>query len=224
MRVLVVAAHPDDEVLGCGGTLARHTATGDTVNVFLCTDGVGARGSALGSPVDREARKKAALEAAKLLGTKAPHMEDFPDNRLDSVPLLDVVQAVEAYAVECEPEVVYTHHSADLNVDHRLVHEAVMTAFRPQSQTSVSTILCFETPSSTEWRAPTETHGFLPNWFVDIRETLDQKRAALLSYSAEMRPFPHPRSVRAIEALAEWRGASVGHNAAEAFVVARHVR
>ena len=219
MTVLVIAAHPDDEALGCGGVLARHSGQGEEVHVLFLADGVTSRDEA--GEAEAGARAAAAFEAAKALGAKPPRFAGMPDNKLDTVPLLDVIKAVEEALAETAPDVVYTHHGGDLNVDHRIAHQAVLTACRPQPRSPVRAIYAFEVPSSTEWNDQPEV--FIPNRFVDISATLDAKMKALACYAGEMRPFPHPRSVEAIEALARWRGASAGLEAAEAFHVIRRV-
>ena len=140
---------------------------------------------------------------------------------MDSVALLDVVKVVERHVARVAPRVVYTHHPSDLNVDHNVVHRAVLTACRPLPGSSVERILCFEVPSSSEWQALTAAPAFAPNWFNDVSATLPLKLKALLAYASEMHPFPHPRSLEAVEHLARWRGASAGFAAAEAFVLAR---
>jgi LmbE family N-acetylglucosaminyl deacetylase len=219
-NVLVLAAHPDDEALGCGGTIARHVAVGDHVKVVFFTDGVGARhqGSSASYKQDEVIRNKAAHRAAEALGIMSPICFGFPDNRLDSVDLLDLVKAAENLGQRCRPTTVYTHWSGDLNVDHRMVYQAVMTAFRPMADCPVMQIRLFEVPSSTEWGDRAVTPGFRPNLYVGIDSFLDVKRRALKAYDQEMRSFPHPRSLQAIEALARWRGAESGMLAAEAFV------
>ena len=217
--VLVVAAHPDDEALGCGGTIARLSASGSKVHILFLADGETARAGASKDMLAK--RRRIATEAAAKLGAQNPGFLDFPDNRLDSVDLLDVVQAIEKHASGIGPELVLTHFGGDLNVDHRACAEAVLTAFRPVPDQSVRSILAFEVPSSTEWRVAAGPTGFAPNAFFDVSATLDVKRSALEIYAREMRDFPHPRSVEAVEALARWRGATVGVGAAEAFVVLR---
>lgn len=217
MTVLVIAAHPDDEALGCGGAMARHSAQGEDVHVLFLADGVSSREGG----GDADARAAAAREAAKVLGAKPPRFAGMPDNKLDTVPLLDVIKAVEAALADVAPDVVYTHHGGDLNVDHRIAQQATLTACRPLAGCPVRAIYAFEVPSSTEWND--DAQPFIPNRFVDISATLDAKMKALACYSDEMRPFPHPRSVEAIEALAKWRGATAGLEAAEAFHVIRRV-
>lgn len=219
--VLVVAAHADDEVLGCGGSIARHAAAGDQVHVIFVADGVTSR------PVAEEeelARRQRATEVAgKLLGISSSYFLGLPDNRLDSVPLLDIVQPLEALIGELAPEIVYTHHYGDLNLDHRLTHQAVMTACRPQPRATVREILTFEVMSSTEWNSTGHT-PFLPNLFVDIGEHLEFKMRALEAYELEMRASPHSRSLVHLRCLARHRGNSIGVEAAEAFMVMRMIR
>jgi LmbE family N-acetylglucosaminyl deacetylase len=222
--VLVVAAHPDDEVLGCGGTIARLAADGVDVHVAFLADGVGVRGAVQEDQRDAlEARRAAAAAAARILGACSLSFDDLPDNQLDIVPLLDITQRVEALIARLVPDTVFTHHAGDLNIDHRRVHQAVLTACRPQQSLPVRTVLAFEVPSSTEWQPPGSGEPFVPTSFVDIGLTLAKKLAALDAYATEMRPWPHPRSHAGVEALARWRGASVGCEAAEAFVIVRHV-
>ena len=134
-----------------------------------------------------------------------------------------ITQAVEALIAKHQPEIVFTHHVGDVNIDHRRLHEAVVTACRPQQGQCVKTLLCFEVPSSTEWQLPGSAPAFLPNWFIDISTTLGRKLAALDHYADELRPWPHPRSRQGVEHLAHWRGATVGVNAAEAFVLGRQL-
>lgn len=221
--VLVAAAHPDDETLGCGGAMARHSAAGDAVHVLFLTDGVSARRNATATEAGRTERREAAQRAARRLGAQPPTFFDFPDNQLDSVPLLALAQAVEQVAADIAPTIVYTHHDGDLNIDHQLCHRAVLTAFRPTPGQSARAIYAFETASSTEWRfGATATH-FAPTRFVDISAFLEAKREALLAYETEMRAWPHARSDRALVALAQWRGATAGVAAAEAFMVLRDV-
>jgi LmbE family N-acetylglucosaminyl deacetylase len=218
--ILVVAAHADDEVLGCGGTIARHVAEGDAVHVIFMADGVGSRGNK--QSAELEARNQARDAALKILGVTEWHALDFPDNRMDSVPLLDVVQALGPIVRKIQPERVYTHHHGDLNVDHRVTHQAMLTACRPLPGSNVREILAFEVMSSTEWATP-GLAPFIPNAFVDISEHLPQKLEALAAYELEMRPAPHSRSFEHIEALARHRGNSVGVEAAEGFGVVRVV-
>jgi LmbE family N-acetylglucosaminyl deacetylase len=219
----VIAAHPDDEVLGCGATIVQLVRAGYTVHVLLMSDGETSREKFPDSidPRKLQLRKLSASWASEIMGCESILQLTFPDNRMDSVALLDVIKPIEEFIAEYEPSLILTHHSGDVNIDHRTVHEAVITACRPQPGFSVCELLFFEIPSSTEWRPPNSAVSFSPNWFVDVTETLDVKFLALEIYESELRSFPHPRSIKAIEAQAIWRGASVGVGAAEAFVLGR---
>lgn len=215
--VLVVAAHPDDEVLGCGGTMARHVDAGDAVHVLFLSDGVSSRGSAQGLAERNEAAEK----ASEVLGVDSTTYGTLPDNKMDNVALLDVVQVVEACISKIQPNIIYTHHNGDLNIDHRIAVQAVMTACRPQSGHPVEEIYSFEIPSSTEWQSPDFEPRFSPSYFVDISQSISRKMDALKAYDMEMRTFPHSRSYEAVEALATVHGARNGMKAAEAFMVQR---
>lgn len=224
--ILVIAAHPDDEILGCGATMAKHARQGDTVHVVILAEGATSR------DMNRDRDKRiddlsklanAAHLAKEVLGVTSLALHDFPDNRMDSVDRLDIIKAVESYIDTYHPAIVYTHHGGDLNIDHRIVHEAVVTACRPIPSHSVRTLLFFEVPSSTEWQVPGSAPAFMPDWFVDASETLDVKLKAYSAYQTEIRPWPHARSLEAVRHLAHWRGASVGIDAAEAFVTGRNL-
>lgn len=217
--VLVVAAHSDDEALGCGGTIARHIAYGDTVHILFLADGVTSRVA----DADSSARNIAAIEAAKVLGASPPRFLDFPDNRLDTIALLDIVQAVEKEIDEVTPEIIYTHHGGDLNIDHVITNRAVMTACRPLPDQPVMSIYGFEVLSSTEWGSPDQNIPFYPVHFVSIEQYLEKKLTALNCYAEEMRAFPHARSREAVESLACLRGSHVGLKRAEAFTVLRQI-
>jgi LmbE family N-acetylglucosaminyl deacetylase len=215
--VLVVAAHPDDETLGCGGTIARHTAIGDQVHVLFLADGEAAR-----EKTDITQRREAANRSADGLGISERIFLDWPDNKLDSVPLLDVVQSLEPHLSRLNPSIIYTHFSGDLNIDHRITAQAVMTACRPQpgSMSALKRILSFEVLSSTEWSM---NEPFVPNYWIDISTTIENKISALAAYDSEMREYPHTRSYQNVRQLAGFRGASVGIEYAEAFVLLRAV-
>jgi LmbE family N-acetylglucosaminyl deacetylase len=222
--VLVVAAHPDDEVLGCAGTLARHAMAGHQVHIALLTDGVSSREPRRTMREDEILRRRGgAIEAAKILGANPPYFLDFPDQRLDSVPLVEIVKSIEHLAAPLQPDIIYTHSIGDLNVDHRLACAAVLTAFRPTPGQSVSAIYGFEILSSTEWNFGAPNVAFQPARFVCISDVLGHKISALEAYDEEMREFPHPRSYDAVRGLAALRGSTVGVKAAEAFSVLREV-
>jgi len=220
--ILVVAAHPDDEVLGCGGLIASKARSGLEVSVVFVSDGVTSRPANLGQS-EIETRRKAAKLAAEVLGIKNAYFGDFPDNQLDSVPILQVAQFIEGILKIEKPDTVLTHFGGDLNVDHRIVNQAVLTACRPTPQQGVKNILFFEVPSSTEWQVPNDEQAFVPNWFEDISQTLALKIRALEMYEFELREWPHPRSVKGVEHLAHWRGASCGVDAAEGFVLGKRL-
>lgn len=218
--ILTVVAHPDDEVLGAGGTLARHARNGDNVHIVFLADGVGARGA---DRAATERRAVAARTAATALGARLPRFLGLPDNRLDGIDLLNVAKLIEGIVAEIAPDTIYTHHAGDLNIDHVVCHRAVLIACRPQPGSTVNRIYTMEVPSSTEWSSPRAADAFLPTRFVDISTTQDAKRRALEAYAEEIRAFPHPRSFEAIEALTTWRGATAGLRVAEAFMVVREI-
>lgn len=219
-NILIVAAHSDDEALGCGGTIARHIAEGDTVNAVFMADGVTARSD--NTPDKLEKRILAAREAQNILGiANAEHLQ-LPDNRLDSVPLLDIVQKLEAIIFKIAPTLIYTHHYGDLNIDHSITHQAVMTAVRPMPENTVKEVYAFEALSSTEWQTPSK-HPFLPDTYIDISKYLKNKMQAIAAYDLEMHPAPHSRSTKHVEHLAYHRGLSIGVEAAEAFMTIRRI-
>ena len=217
-KILVVVAHPDDETLGCGGTIAKHIANGDNLTVMFMTDGVSSRTDK--SSNAGELRHSNAKNAMKILGVADMHFFNFPDNSMDTVPLIELVKAIESIIGQVKPDTIYTHFAHDLNIDHRLIHSAVMTACRPQKGSSVKNILSFEVLSSTEWNSPSQP-SFIPQYIIDIDNYWDKKRQALQCYHEELRPFPHSRSDECIEALAILRGATHGFKKAEAFYVER---
>jgi len=227
-KALVVAAHPDDEVLGCGGSLARLAGEGVEVHVVLLADGIGSRyGTTLRPDAtlmarEREERRAAARQAAAVLGVCSVTFDHFPDNQMDTVPLLAIVQSIESVIARLQPDTIFTHHSGDVNVDHRRIHEAIAAACRPQPDHCVQNIFCFEVPSSTEWQLPHSGLSFWPNLYVGLSEAdCGKKRAALECYAAELRPWPHPRSLEAVHIAAKKRGAESGNPAAEAFWIGR---
>jgi LmbE family N-acetylglucosaminyl deacetylase len=211
MRILVVAAHPDDEILGCGGTMARLAREGHEVRAAILAEGMSSRYA------HRE-------DADGKVGARESVLCKLPDNRLDTVPLLEVVKLVEELVARFRPEVIYTHHPGDLNVDHGVVHRAVLTATRPVAGQCVSEIYAFEVPSSTEWAFQRLEPSFRPSVFVDITETLETKIEAMACYDTETRKFPHPRSPEALRAIATRWGSVVGLPAVEAFELIRSVR
>lgn len=216
--VLVVAAHPDDEVLGCGGTLALHAERGDRVEVLILGEGMRSREEY--DPDDVRRLHGAAREAAELLGANL-RLEALPDQRFDTVPLLEVIRAVEGHVADVEPDVVYTHHPGDLNADHGVTTRAVLTALRPMPDRKPVAVLAFETLSSSEWNYSPALPRFRPQWYVDITSTIELKTAALEAYATEIRDWPHPRSSEGVRVAARRFGMEVGVGYAEAFEVMR---
>lgn len=224
--VLVVAAHPDDEVLGCGGTIAKHTASGDDVHILIMAEGLTSRDSTRNASAHKQELTELhanSQKVAEILGAKSVTLHNFSDNRMDSVDLLDVVKAVEKIKDKVKPNIIYTHHAGDVNIDHQITHNAVVTACRPQPGECVKRILFFETVSSTEWQMSTADKMFYPNWFVNIGDVFETKMTALKCYKTEMRKYPHSRSYEAVEFLARTRGFSIGVKYAEAFTLGRNI-
>lgn len=227
-RVLVVVAHPDDEVLGCGGTIAKLASMNHEVHALYLSDGVGARfdnhaiekRDALFLEA-RDTRRRASQKAAQILGIRSQKFSYLPDNRLDTVPLLEVVQIVEEAINIVNPTILFTHHSADLNIDHRTVFNAVSTAIRPQPSSCLKIALSFEVLSSTEWQPPCFGNRFSPSFYIDVTSSIDKKLDALNAYEMELREHPHPRSPMVVSSLATLRGAESGFLAAEGFMVLR---
>jgi LmbE family N-acetylglucosaminyl deacetylase len=225
-RVLVVAAHPDDEVLGCGATMARHVDCGDEVSVVITAEGVTSRDYQRNVAQRHEqlsTLKSISISANKILGVTDIHFLGFPDNRMDEVPFLDVVKQIEKVKSLVNPTVVYTHFPGDLNIDHRITSDAVATAFRPQPNETAKLIAFFEVLSSTNWSFQTRNTSFVPNLFIGVEQWLERKIMALHSYSEEMRPWPHSRSYEAVKHQAGNRGSDVGVAAAESFMIFRHL-
>jgi N-acetylglucosamine malate deacetylase 1 len=217
MKVLVLAAHPDDEVLGMGATIALHAGRGDQVRIVVVTDG-----SSTQYPGDEEtkARKEQeALSAAAELGIEDYVHLDLPDMRLDTLAHVELNAVVEEHVRDLEPSVVYTVQP-DVNLDHRMLFDAVAVATRPTPGHAVRRLLTYAPTSSTEW-TPAAVNWFVPNWYVDVSETLERKVAAFAHYVTERRDYPHPRSERAIRAAASYHGSSCGCEYAEPFVLVR---
>ena len=226
MTILVIVAHPDDEVLGCGATIAKWSDLGESVHILIMAEGVTSRDVVRNTNINHQELlllKKSAEDARKVLGAVSTKLLNFPDNRMDALNLLDVIKEIEKEIDRLRPHTVVTHHSGDLNIDHRIIHEAVITACRPQPGHTVNRILAFEVVSSTEWQSTGSNAIFQPNLFEDVSITIDRKIKALKSYEAEMRKWPHARSLKNVEYLARWRGASVGCEAAEAFMLIREL-
>ena len=218
-RILVFAAHPDDESIGCGASIARWTAEGHEVAVWFATDGVSSRQKQPESAAERLVASRRALE---LLGVETLYAEGFPDNAMDTVSRLAVCQAMDRAVGDFHPTWVVTHSQADLNIDHRIVGECAAVVSRPIPGQSIKSVWHFEVPSSTGW-FDSGPRRFSPNAFVDASDHWDLKVQALQAYGPEIPAWPHARSVQAIEALARLRGSSVGLAAAEAFEISRQL-
>jgi LmbE family N-acetylglucosaminyl deacetylase len=226
MNVLVVAAHPDDELLGCGGTVARLAREGHLVYIAILGEGITSRHKQKekGHAIGLKNLHASSRRVAKLLGAKQLSLHGLPDNRFDSLPLLDVIKVVEELIERWNPTAIYTHHGGDLNVDHQVVNRAVLTATRPMEGSGVCELCTFEIASSTEWAFQQLSPAFKPNVFVDISETLPLKLESMRQYESEVRCFPHPRSTQALTAIAQRWGSVVGCKAAEAFELVRLIR
>ncbi len=214
-RVLVIAGHPDDEVLGVGGTVAKHVAAGDEVTALIA-----AAGSLIHDINSEGVAIREAQEAARKLGVHDLKMLDLPDQRLDTLSLVDIITPIEKAVRVLQPQIVYLQWGGDINKDHKLLFEAALVALRPIEE-CIDTIFAFDTVSSSEWGYPRD---FNPDTWVDVSAQLEQKIAALKCYGSEMRPFPHPRSVEAIEAKMKSTGAQVCIPCAEAFMTIRRVK
>ena len=221
MNVLVIAAHPDDEVLGCGGTVARLASEGHTVNIAILGEGItsryDSRDFAANDKLDH--LLSCSETAAAILGATDTVNYELPDNRFDSVALLDIVKIIESLVNQYRPQMVFTQHGGDLNIDHSIVFRATLTAVRPMLGNTIISLYCYEVPSSTEWSFQQFAPVFKPNLFVDISQTIDRKIEAMQAYENEIRDFPHPRSEKNLRAIATHWGSVVGLEAAEAFEI-----
>lgn len=235
MKILVIAAHPDDEVLGMGGTIKKYAQKKHDVKIVIMATGVFARRSqnydnSTKYIVDKRTVKTMeekmidlrhdAQKAANIMGAKNIEFMDFPDNEMDKVSNLEITKKIESVIQQFKPTIVFTHSQHDVNVDHRALYDATMTATRPTSKCAVKKVISFEVPSSTEWYFP---YRFSPNMFVDITKELNIKVKALSAYKNEIRDFPHPRSKEAISVIARRWGTVAGFRAAEAFCLVRQI-
>jgi N-acetylglucosamine malate deacetylase 1 len=214
MKILVIAPHPDDEVLGCGGAMARHVEEGDKVYLCIVTKAYSPEWSQ--SFISK--RSKEMAKAAKILGVEETQLLDFPTVKLDTLPQKDINQAIAKAVKKVDPEIVYIPYKGDLNMDHRIVYESSLVALRPMDN-CVRRILAYEVLSETEWGKPIEP--FYQNVYIDISKTLKKKLDAMKAYPSELKKLPHPRSLEVIEALARKRGSEAGMMYAEAFMLIR---
>ena len=217
-KILVVAAHPDDEILGCGASIKKWTVAGAEAYALILAQGIASRVSESSLSISEKISmlQSDSISAARIIGYNEVFFEQFPDNRMDSVDLLDVIQRVEKYIMKIKPTTILTHHNGDLNIDHQITYRSVVTACRPISDSTIKSIYSFQIPSSTEWSFPYHQSTFSPNTFVDVTETIFAKTEALACYKSEIREAPHPRSPEILEAIARQWGSVVNVNYAEA--------
>lgn len=227
-RIMVVVAHPDDELLGLGAAMHRLiNEFAVTAHVIILGEGITSRSDLRDTEKwkqELEIHRKNIKDAQAAIGYHSVGIYDLPDNRFDTIALLDIIKIVEKEKKEFRPDVIFTHHGGDLNIDHRRTFEAVITACRPLAEENVKTIIAFETPSGTEWRASSDPHQFVPNLFISVSEkNVQAKIKGMESYEFEKRAYPHPRSPQALTILAQRWGIANGCNYAEAFCLIRSV-
>lgn len=219
-KIMVIAAHPDDEILGCGASIYKHLKQGDSVQTVILSRGIKARGNTNEAEIlklETQCRK-----ANKILGISDIIFHDFPDNEFDTVSRLTLTQTIEKELHNYQPDLIYTHYGQDLNIDHQRIYEAVLTACRPQPGSITPTIYSFFIPSSTDWSCPDKP--FTPNVFIDISEVLEIKLLALKEYRMEMRAAPHSRSIDSVKTIGQYWGNRVGCAAAEPFILIREIK
>ncbi len=223
-KILIIAAHPDDEVLGCGGTIAKYSQSND-VYIAVLGEGISSRYNGKREEINKELLnlQEQSKKAGKFLGVKENLFFDLPDNQFDTVPFLKIVKKVEKVIEKIKPAIIYTHHTGDLNIDHRITFQAVLTAARPINNCPVKKIYSFEVPSSTEWSFQKINNPFSPNVFENISATINKKIEAIQIYKTEVREFPHPRSEEAILAIAKRWGSVAGVKYAEAFELVKSI-
>jgi len=225
-KIMVVVAHPDDELLGLGATMHRLIENfGVTAHVVILGEGITSRSDKRDTAKwkkELKVHRQNIKSAQAAIGYQSVSIYDFPDNRFDSVALLDLIKTIEKEKKEFGPEIIFTHHGGDVNIDHQRTFEAVITASRPMAEEKVKTIITFETPSGTEWRVPSDPRHFLPNLFIEVSEKdIDAKIKGMESYDFEKRAYPHPRSPQALKIQAQRWGVANGCSFAEAFCILR---
>ncbi len=220
-KILIVAAHPDDEVLGCFATVAKLIREGYKAYTLILSCGKSSRGKVKQEEYD--ILQQEMIAANKLIGISEVFCEKFPDNAFDSVSILEIVKKIEYYKSKLNPDIIFTHHEGDMNIDHQITHKAVLTATRPMEGEPVKTIYAMEVPSSTEWNSFCARHVFIANVFFDVSDTINEKVKAMSLYKSELRQYPHPRSLQYIENLSKLSGAKVGLKYSENFILVRNI-
>lgn len=224
-KILVIAAHPDDEVLGMGGTIAKLTEDGHEVHVLIVTDGSSSQyreNENLQEII--EAKKKETRRCNELLGVKDVHYGCLPDMKLDNIPHIEINKVIESYIDTIQPEIVYTHFWGDVNLDHQNVYKSTLVAVRPQKGQVVKELYCYRVPSSTDWTPNKSDTAFVPNVFVDISHVAEIKYKAFEEYFTELRDYPHPRSVRHLKEMDIAAGLRVGLGPSEEFMLLRDLK
>lgn len=236
MKILIIAAHPDDEVLGMGGTIKKYTSNGHEVKIVFMATGIFSRRTtkyenSTNYKVDKKTTMKMkkeltalqndAKKASKIMGVTNTEFMNFPDNEMDKISNLEVTKKIEGIIEKFQPGIVFTHSPYDINIDHRVLYNATITATRPIKDCKVKDVFAFEVPSSTEWYFPSK---FSANIFVDISKELPTKLRALEAYKNEIKDYPHPRSVKALEIISKRWGTVSGYAAAEAFMLVRSLK
>ena len=222
--ILICVAHRDDETLGCGGAIQKHIKDKDQVFCLSMTDGVSSR-SSKNIKSKKKKRLSNSMVASKILGFKwIDIIKDFPDNKMDKVPLLEIVKVIENIKKKINPTIIYTHNPTDLNIDHRIVTDAVMTAFRPLANEKWKKIIAFEIPSATDYSYYRENKFFVPNYILNIEKFWEKKKLALKSYRSEIKKYPNSRSIKGIYNLAKIRGVQNGIKLAEAFKILKEIK
>jgi LmbE family N-acetylglucosaminyl deacetylase len=220
MKVLVIVAHPDDEVLGCGGTIAKHSLEGDDVDLVVVCESVSAR-YGIGK---LKVMEKSAKKSSKILGIKNVYFLNFPNIKSNTIPIRKLTEKLDTFLKEKKPNIVYVHHGGDMNIDHRVVFNATMLALRSfRERHHIKEVLCFETPSSTEWAPSYLEYHFMPNVFIDISQTIDKKMKAMQAYKSEIRDYPHPRSLEVLRLKAKIWGIKTAVREVEAFELVREI-
>lgn len=220
-KVLIVVAHPDDETFGCGGLIKKLSLNKNNIGIISFTNGVGSRPNQ--KIIQIKERKQSSKKASTILGFKWLAQYNYSDNELDKVSLLEIIKILEKHKRKFKPHIVLTHNFSDLNIDHRKVAEATLTAFRPEPKEKLEQLLTFEVPSATDFRMLKNKKNFLPNYYVNIEKNINSKIKAIKCYKKELKPYPHSRSVMGIKNLNKIRGNQSGLKYAEAFEIIRKI-